>query len=344
MDHINPSYRSKSNRTQSATDIAMAIIERDRFALSKAITLAESSDPAKRHISTEIADYLANQTTTASTRIAISGSPGVGKSTLIETWGLNFANKGHRVAVLAIDPSSSITHGSILGDKTRMEALGQHPNAYIRPSAAGLTLGGVHHATRESIRLCESAGYDIILIETVGVGQSETMAAEMSDIFVLLLLPGAGDEIQGIKRGIVELADVVAINKADEDRMQLATESAKSYRNALSLYHHPILEWRVPVAMISGLHGFGISQLTDQVNAFCKLSKEKGRFQNKRIKQDIDWLNKSIEQEVGRLIYNNPKISEHLENFKNQIIEGKRSTHSLIHELRSLIHQTYSNK
>lgn len=344
MDHINPSYRSKSKSKRTATDIAKAIIERDRFALSKAITLAESNDPAKKQISTEIADYLANHITPISTRIAISGSPGVGKSTLIENWGLQYANQEHRVAVLAIDPSSSVTHGSILGDKTRMEALGQHPNAYIRPSAAGLTLGGVHHATRESIRLCESAGYDIILIETVGVGQSETMAAEMSDIFVLLLLPGAGDEIQGIKRGIVELADVVAINKADKDRIQLATDSAKSYRNALSLYHHPILEWRVPVAMISGLQGFGINQLTDQVNAFCKLSKEKGRFDTKRIKQDIDWLHKSIEQEVGRLIYNNPKISETLENFKNQIIEGKRSTHSLIHELRSLIHQTYANQ
>lgn len=344
MDHINPSYRSKSKSKRSATDIAKAIVERDRFALSKAITLAESNDPTKKQISTEIADYLANHTTPRSTRIAISGSPGVGKSTLIENWGLQYANQGHKVAVLAIDPSSSVTHGSILGDKTRMEALGQHPNAYIRPSAAGLTLGGVHHATRESIRLCESAGYDIILIETVGVGQSETMAAEMSDIFVLLLLPGAGDEIQGIKRGIVELADIVAINKADENRIQLATESAKSYRNALSLYHHPILEWRVPVIMISGLQGFGINQLTDQVNAFCKISKEKGRFETKRIKQDIDWLHKSIEQEVGRLIYNNPNISDTLKNFKSQIIEGKRSTHSLIHELRTLIHRTYENQ
>ncbi len=343
MEHINPSYRSKSKSNRSATDIAKAIIERDRFALSKAITLAESNDPSKRQISTEIADYLSNHTTPTSIRIAVSGSPGVGKSTLIENWGLQYANQGHRVAVLAIDPSSSVTHGSILGDKTRMEALGQHPNAYIRPSAAGLTLGGVHHATRESIRLCESAGYDIILIETVGVGQSETMAAEMSDVFVLLLLPGAGDEIQGIKRGIVELADIVAINKADEDRMQLATESAKSYRNALGLYHHPIIEWRVPVAMISGLHGFGINQLTDQVNAFCTLSKEKGRFKNKRIKQDIDWLYKSIEQEIGQIITSNPKISATLESFKNLILEGKRSTHSLIYELRTLIHQTFGN-
>ena len=344
MNHINPSYRSKFKSKRSATEIAKAIVERDRFALSKAITLVESSDPTKKQISTEIADYLANHTSPKSIRIAISGSPGVGKSTLIEKWGLQYVNQGHKVAVLAIDPSSSVTHGSILGDKTRMEELGQHRNAYIRPSAAGLTLGGVHHATRESIRLCESAGYDIILIETVGVGQSESMAAEMSDIFVLLLLPGAGDEIQGIKRGIVELADIVAINKADEDRIQLATESAKSYRNALSLYHHPILEWRVPVSMISGLRGFGVNLLTDQVNAFCKLSKEKGKFDAKRIKQDIDWLYKTIEQEVGYLMYNNPNISDTLTNFKSQIIEGKRSTHSLINELRSLIQRTYDNQ
>ncbi len=344
MDHINPSYRSKSRTKQSATDIAKAIIEGDRFALSQAITLAESTELSKKIISSEIADYLAHQSTNTSTRIAISGSPGVGKSTLIESWGLHYANKGNKVAVLAIDPSSSVTHGSILGDKTRMEELGQHPNAYIRPSAAGLTLGGVHAATRESIRLCESAGYNIILIETVGVGQSETMAAEMSDVFVLLLLPGAGDEIQGIKRGIVELADIVAINKADEDRLQLAIESAKSYRNALSLYHHPIIEWRVPVSMISGLQSLGIDDLSNQVHKFCLVSKEKGRFTSKRIKQDIDWLNKSVEQEVGRLIYNNPKVSDQLEKFKNHIIDGTRSTHSLIHELRLLIHQIYGNQ
>ena len=343
MDHINPSYRSKARTQRSAVDIAKSIVERDRYALSQAITLAESTERSKNLISTEIADYLASHTSTQSTRIAISGSPGVGKSTLIENWGLQYANQGHRVAVLAIDPSSSVTHGSILGDKTRMEELGQHPNAYIRPSAAGLTLGGVHHATRESIRLCEAAGYDIILIETVGVGQSETMAAEMSDVFVLLLLPGAGDEIQGIKRGIVELADIVAINKADEDRILLATESAKSYRNALSLYHHPILEWRVPVAMISGLEGFGLGKLTDQVNSFCKLSKENGRFNQKRIRQDIDWLHKSVELEAGKLLYNNPIIADKLKEYKHLIGNGNRSTHSLIHELKSLIHNIYGS-
>jgi len=341
MDHINPSYKSRIRQNKTPKELAKAIMRRDRFALSQAITLAESTEPTKKEKYTEIADYLAANSQSKSIRIAISGSPGVGKSTLIENWGLQYAEQGHRVAVLAVDPSSSVTHGSILGDKTRMEALGQHPNAYIRPSAAGLTLGGVHHATRESIRLCEAAGYDIILIETVGVGQSETMAAEMSDVFVLLLLPGAGDEIQGIKRGIVELADIVAINKADEDRIQLATESAKSYRNALSLYHHPILEWRVPVAMISGLQQFGLNKLTNEVNKFCKLSKEQGRFDDKRIRQNIDWLHKSVETEVGQLIYNNPVIADKLSSYKKQIREQSRSTHSLIHAMRSLIHNTY---
>lgn len=343
MNHINPSYRSKSKENHSAVHIAKAIIQNDRFALSQAITLAESNNLSKKETSTAIADYLSKHVAPSSIRIAVSGSPGVGKSTLIENWGLAYANNGHRVAVLAVDPSSSVTHGSILGDKTRMEILGQHPNAYIRPSAAGLTLGGVHHATREAIRLCEAAGYDIIFIETVGVGQSETMAAEMSDLFLLLLLPGAGDEIQGIKRGIVELADIVAINKSDEDRIQLATASAKSYRNALSLYHHPIIDWQVPVSMISGLNSSGLNQLTEQVTAFCTLSKAKGRFENKRISQDIDWLNSSIQQEVGKLVLSNPIISSQLDTYKNQIMEGKRSTHSLIHELRSLINQIYGD-
>lgn len=343
MDHINPSYRSKSKSNNTAIDIAKRVIQKDRFALSLAITLAESTEISKKQKSTKIADYLAEHGTSQALRIAISGSPGVGKSTLIENLGLQYANSGKRVAVLAIDPSSSVTQGSILGDKTRMEALGQHENAYIRPSAAGITLGGVHHTTRESIRLCEAAGFDIILIETVGVGQSETMAAEMTDIFVLLLLPGAGDEIQGIKRGIVELADIVAINKADEDRLQLAKESAKSYRNALSLFHHPILEWRVPVAMTSGLSSKGLKELSDFIDRFHKLSKENGRFANKRIQQDIDWLHKSVHQEVGELIYNNPSIAKKLEAYKNQIIKGERSTHSLIHQLKMLIQNTYGN-
>lgn len=343
MDHINPSYRSKSKNDTNAIDIAKGIIQKDRYALSKAITLAESTESSKKQKSIEIADYLAEHSITKSLRIAISGSPGVGKSTLIENLGLQYINAGKRVAILAIDPSSSVTHGSILGDKTRMESLGQHKDAYIRPSAAGLTLGGVHHATRESIRLCEAAGYDIILVETVGVGQSETMAAEMTDVFVLLLLPGAGDEIQGIKRGIVELADIIAINKADEDRIMLAKESAKSYRNALSLYHHPILQWKVPVTMTSGLSGDGLKELSECITRFYDLSIENGRFANKRIQQDIDWLHKSVQQEVGNLVYNNPSISKKLKAYKNQIIEGKRSTHSLIHQLKILIQNTYGN-
>lgn len=343
MDHINPSYRSKSKIDTSAIDIAKGVINQDRFALSKAITLAESTEPSKKQKSTQIADYLADNSTSNSLRLAISGSPGVGKSTLIENLGLLYANAGKKVAVLAIDPSSSITHGSILGDKTRMEALGQHKNAYIRPSAAGLTLGGVHHATRESIRLCEAAGYDIILIETVGVGQSETIAAEMTDIFVLLLLPGAGDEIQGIKRGIVELADIVSINKADEDRILLAKESAKSYKNALSLYHHPILEWQVPVIMTSGMNKNGLEELSKSIDDFYKLSVKNDRFTKKRIQQDIDWLYKSVQEEVGNLVNNNPTIAQKLEAYKNQILKAERSTHSLIHEMKILIHNTYSN-
>ena len=342
MDHINPAYNNKTKSTKSAKFYAEGIRSGDRYLLSEAITLAESQARHKKILSEQISKELESNSAASSIRIAISGSPGAGKSTLIEKWGLHIIQQGMKVAVLAIDPSSSVTHGSILGDKTRMNTLGQHPDAYIRPSAAGLTLGGVHQATRESIRLCEYAGYDVILIETVGVGQSETLASQLSDVFILLLLPGAGDEIQGIKRGIVELADIVIINKADNDRKKMATHSVQSYSNALSLFHHHILEWVVPVTAVSALYGYGLEELWIQVNKYITLSKENGTYESKRIQQDVSWLHQSVTYEIKNILTKNNEIQQKLSNAKNEILSKKRSAHTIWLELQQLIQKTYN--
>lgn len=232
----------------------------DRRALARAITLVESTRPDHR----EAADRLLAEIlphTGAATRIGITGVPGVGKSTFIEAFGLHLIAQGHRVAVLAVDPTSQRTGGSILGDKTRMEELGRHPDAFIRPSPAGATLGGVARRTREAMLLVEAAGHDVVIVETVGVGQSETAVAGMVDTFLLLLLPGGGDELQGIKKGIVELADVVVVNKADGDLAGPARNAVAEYRHALALLRPTLAGWTVPVLAASALAGTGIAEV-----------------------------------------------------------------------------------
>lgn len=341
MAHINPSYHSKNRKEKSATQYAEGIINGDRYALSEIITISESMTRAKQDLAAEVFEILSQKENIPSIRIAVSGAPGVGKSTLIEEWGLHIIEHGHRVAVLAIDPSSSVTHGSILGDKTRMHKLSAHPSAFVRPSAAGDTLGGVHHSTRESMQLCEYAGYDVILVETVGVGQSEIIAASMTDIFLLLLLPGAGDDLQGIKRGIVELADIVAVNKSDQDRRSIATQSAKSYRNALSLFQHPLSQWKVPVSLVSGLHGEGLGILWDQVNKYVKLSKQSNYLEKKRTTQDAQWLDAAVAHEIQLILKNNIGLQHKIKEAKNEILSQGRSTHTIINEIKSVIRNTY---
>lgn len=317
--------------------MAAAIVGQDRFQLSQAITMAESQ------IDTDIASYeqltniLSHYTPSVSIRIAISGAPGVGKSTFIEQFGLHLLSLGKRVAVLAIDPSSSVTHGSILGDKTRMDQLSNHPSAYIRPSAAGLTLGGVHQATRESISLCEYAGYDIILIETVGVGQSETIASSMSDIFVLLLIPGGGDEIQGIKRGIVELADIVIVNKADTGREDLANQSKKAYENALSLFKHPLKGWKVPVLLASGYYAKGLDALWRELVYYTNLAEASGFTIKKRTQQELEWLHKVVEYEFHKKISKNTVLSDTIVQAESDIKSHKASSQKIINQVKSII-------
>lgn len=305
----------------------------DRYILSEMITLSESNDPEKNQIAEAvIAECNTNRT---SLRIAISGSPGAGKSTFIDTFGMYLIEQGHKVAVLAVDPSSSVTHGSILGDKTRMDRLSQDEQAYVRPSAAGLTLGGVHRASRMAIRLCESAGYDVVLVETVGVGQSETVAASITDVFVLLLLPGAGDDIQGIKRGIVELTDIVLVNKADHERIELAQMTAKYYRNALGLFHHPLQSWRVPVRLISGLHGQGIDKAWESISQFYKLSKKTEYLNQKRMKQDLNWLDQFVMYIMKQMFRSNENLMSRLAIVKKQFQEGSVSIDQAISNVRT---------
>ena len=250
-----PGSKLKNNKDA----LAEAVLAGDRRALAQAITLIESTRADHRACSNALLERLMPHAG-GSIRLGISGVPGVGKSTFIEALGNYVIDAGHQVAVLTVDPSSAISGGSILGDKTRMELLSRRPEAYIRPSPAGKTLGGVTRRSREALILCEAAGFDVVIVETVGVGQSETRVADMTDMFVLLQLPGGGDELQGIKRGIMELADLILINKADDDLVKLAERAAAEYRSALRLLHPRSANWKVEVTCCSARDGDGIAE------------------------------------------------------------------------------------
>ena len=248
-----------------------------------------------------------------SVRIGITGVPGVGKSTFIEAFGKHLTSLGKKVAVLAVDPSSSVNKGAILGDKTRMEQLVTDPNAFIRPSASGNSLGGVAQKTRESIILCEAAGFDTILIETVGVGQSETLVHSMVDFFLLLKLSGAGDELQGIKRGIIEMADAIVINKADGGNEKNSKLAKVEFNRALHLYPLKESNWQPKVLTASALNNLGIDKVYAMIQEYLQLTKENNFFTNKRNEQNKFWLLSTIEQELKANFYNNPKIKKALE-------------------------------
>ena len=260
----------------------------DRRAVARAITLVESSRPDHRPAATELLERLA-QAPGQALRIGLSGAPGAGKSTFIESFGSVLVNRGHRVAVLAVDPSSAVSGGSILGDKTRMERLAADPRAYIRPTPSGAFLGGVAQRTRETIRVVEAAGFDVVIVETVGVGQSETTVAAMTDIFVLLLSPGAGDELQGIKRGIVELADLVLVNKADGDLSDAARRTAAEYGNALRMLAGGAGRM-VEVRTCSALTGAGIVDAWECVERYRDWYESTGARSRKRAEQARGWL------------------------------------------------------
>lgn len=299
----------------------------NRIVLGKAITLAESTRPEHRALAREvIARLLASPAGMADTlRIAVTGAPGAGKSTFIETLGMFLIEQGHRVAVLAIDPTSALSKGSILGDKTRMERLSAHEQAFIRPSPSGESLGGVARKTRETILLVEAAGYDTVIIETVGVGQSETAAHSMTDVFLLLLLPGAGDELQGIKRGIVEMADILAVNKADGDRIKLANQARAYYLNATHLLPAKPNGWTPRVLTCSAEKGTGIQEIWETIDALKKQTRASGFFYENRRRQAHYWLHESLQAGLQEMFFSYPGVKEKLDAVEREVLAGKMS-------------------
>jgi len=275
------------------------ILRANRMLLSKAITLVESTLESDQILAEEILAQCIPYSG-KSERIAVSGSPGVGKSTFIEHYGLGLIEEGHKVAVLAIDPSSQNTGGSILGDKTRMEELSGNENAFIRPSPASDALGGVGHKTRESILLCEAAGFNKIIIETVGVGQSEIAASRMSDLYLVLVLAGAGDELQGIKRGIIELADMLVVNKADGDNIDNAKKARRSYLNALHLFPPKPSGQKVEVFTVSSIDGNGMEELHKGIEHYFETAKSNSFFIEKRQKQKLMWFEDAMKMEIQK--------------------------------------------
>ncbi|PQJ82168.1 methylmalonyl Co-A mutase-associated GTPase MeaB [Polaribacter glomeratus] len=311
--------RAKQN---SVDDFVSNILAGNITFLSRAITLVESTNAKHQQKANEILDRClphANK----SVRIGITGVPGVGKSTFIESFGKHLTAQGKKVAVLAVDPSSSVNKGSILGDKTRMEELVTDPNAFIRPSPSGTSLGGVAQKTRESIILCEAAGFDTIIIETVGVGQSETVVHSMVDFFLLLKLAGAGDELQGIKRGIIEMADAIVINKADGDNQKNATIAKIEFNRALHLY--PIKEstWQPKVLTASALQNLGIAKIDKMITDYISLTKKNKYFDIKRNEQNEYWLLSTINQQLKDRFYQNPKIKNALHQEIKDLKNGK---------------------
>jgi len=285
------------------------ILKGDRVVLSKAITLVES----KLYSDNELAEAVLGELlphTGNSFRIGITGVPGVGKSSFIESFGKYLTSLNKKIAVLTIDPSSQKSKGSILGDKTRMEELANDPLAYVRPSASGETLGGVNSRTRETILMCEAAGYEIIIVETVGVGQSETMVKGMVDFFLLLMLSGAGDELQGIKKGIMEMADGIAINKADGDNIKKSEMAKREYQNALHMFPPSESGWYPKVLTCSALNNTGIQEIWSLITEFEKLMKEKGYFHSNRQQQNIHWMKETISYYLQADFYHHPKVRE----------------------------------
>ncbi len=310
--------RAQRNETQLLAGLASG----SRAALGQAITLIESSKASDQLLAQQLLRALPAPSQVAK-RIGITGVPGVGKSTFIENFGLQLVAQGHKVAVLAIDPSSSRTGGSILGDKTRMERLSQELNVFIRPSAAGRTLGGVAKNTREAIALCEAAGYDIILVETVGVGQSETLVHGMVDFFLLLMLAGAGDELQGIKRGIMELADTIVINKADGTNEAAAKAARSEYAGALHVFSQRPDQWQPRVLCTSGLTGLGLTELWSQIEAFFVHMQLNGALQEKRKAQELILFEQLLADLLQQQFFADPNKKAKYETLQQELRQGK---------------------
>lgn len=328
---VNTRFKLKKKRIISIDEYVNGILNSDRVMLSQAITLVESNLPEHQHKAQQIIErclpYVGK-----SIRVGITGVPGVGKSTTIEALGTKLTHSGHKLAVLAIDPTSEKTKGSILGDKTRMEELANDPNAFIRPSPSAGSLGGVARKTREIIILCEAAGFDVVFVETVGVGQSEVVAHSMVDFFLLLQLANAGDELQGIKRGIMEMADAISINKAelDPNRAELA---ASQYRSALSLFPHNENGWKPVVFTSSAYTGDGIDKIWETIMEYVAQTKANGHFYKKRNEQNLRILSETINNTLTERFYTSKFIEEKLEQFRQDVLNDKVSAYIAAQEL-----------
>ncbi|MEZ5494658.1 MAG: methylmalonyl Co-A mutase-associated GTPase MeaB [Pseudomonadales bacterium] len=307
----------------------------NRRALAKAITLIESKRDDHReqaqHVLEAVLPHAGN-----SVRIGITGVPGVGKSTFIEAFGLYLIAQGKKVAVLAVDPSSPVAGGSILGDKTRMEELSRRDEAFIRPSPSEGSLGGVAHKTRETMLLCEAAGYDVIIVETVGVGQSEYEVASMVDFFLVLMLPNAGDELQGIKRGIMELADGLVVNKADGEGALFAEQTRSHYRNALKLLKHPDY-WQPRVVCCSALQHQGVDAVWQMVMDYCAASHDAGKFAAKRSEQNVEWMKKLLHEMIELRLQQNPQVAARFPQLNQALVAGQVTPYSAARELMGFL-------
>ena len=321
-----------ANPAMNRESLAAELRAGDRRALARAITLVESAHPDDREPANRLLEVL-TPLAGKSIRIGISGVPGVGKSTFIESLGNYVIDRGHKVAVLAVDPSSALSGGSILGDKTRMETLSRRIEAFIRPSPAGGTLGGVARHTRETVLLVEAAGFDVVIVETVGVGQSEAVVAEMTDLFLLLLLPGGGDELQGIKRGIVELADLIVVNKADGDLAAAAQRAAGDYRSALRFLRPRSARWEVPVETCSALEGRGIDEIWTLIERYRATMTASGDLGAARAAQARRWLWNETVESLMALLQEDPLVRQRIQELEQAVAAGRVSPRVAAQEL-----------
>lgn len=329
-----------SQATQpSIEDLAAGIRDGDRAMLARGITLVESTNANHQARARALLQMLLAAGSN-SHRIGITGVPGVGKSTTIDQLGINLIDAGHRVAVLAVDPTSKRSGGSILGDKTRMTRLASHNDAFVRPSPTSGTLGGVAKKTRETMALVEAAGYDVVIVETVGVGQSEVAVADMVDFFLVLLLPGGGDELQGIKKGIIEIADMIAINKADGDNVDRARRAATDYRNALALLTPGSPNWQPPVVTISGRDNTGLDELWSKIEAHHDRMTATGELAGRRSEQAVRWMHDLLTDRLLAILHENPDVAAQLRDVEEQVRQGDLTASLAVEKILATLQKT----
>lgn len=335
VGNINPNLakvRPKRRMTLTEDEIVEGVIRGDRVILSRAITLIESNNPKHFAKAQRVLQRLLPRTGKA-LRVGITGVPGAGKSTFIEAFGNMLCDEGHKLAVLAVDPTSSVTRGSILGDKTRMGTLSRRPEAFIRPSPAGGTLGGVARKSRETMLMCEAAGYDVILIETVGVGQSETTVRSMVDFFMLIVLTGAGDDLQGIKKGIMELADAIVINKADGDNLVKAKVTRGEYERMIEFIRPATEGWPTHAYLASAIKKTGLEELWQVIQLFKRLTTESGVFQKRRDSQLLDWMHAMIDEHLHDIFFGDAVVMGRMPEIREAVLNGIISPTQAVAEL-----------